>query len=91
MSEAKKVEFDRVAMVVTPRFEQTGSIGAGNASSRFVDVDTKLELESSADEAVVAAIVDQAERMCFMMDVIRNPQTVNASTTLNGAALASED
>ena len=91
MSEAKKVEFDRVAMVVTPRFEQTGSIGAGGASSRFVDVDTKLELESSADPALVAAIVDQAERMCFMMDVIRNPQTVNASTSLNGDVLPSSD
>ena len=91
VSEAKKVEFDRVAMVVTPRFEQTGSIGAGDAASRFIDVDTKLELESSADPARVAAIVDQAERMCFLMDVIRNPQTVNASASLNGVALPAED
>lgn len=91
MSEAKKVEFDRVAMVVTLRFEQTGSLGAGDASSRFVDVDTKLELESSADPSLVATIVDQAERMCFLMDAIRNPQTVNASTSLNGDALPFSD
>ncbi|MEM9173712.1 MAG: hypothetical protein AAGC67_00620 [Myxococcota bacterium] len=91
MSEAKKVEFDRVSMLVTPRFEQTGSVGAGDASSRFVDVDTKLELESEADEAVVAAIVDQAERMCFMMDVIRNAHEVTASVSLNGADLETGD
>ena len=89
MSEAKNVEFDRVAMRVTPRFEQTGSIGAGNASSRLVDVDTRLELESSADAKIVAAIVDQAERMCFLMDAIRSPRNVKASATLNGETLAS--
>ena len=91
MSEAKKVEFDHLSLVVTPRFEQTGSIGAGNATSRLVDVETKLELESSADEAVVAAVVAQAEKMCFLMDAIRNPRTVTATATLNGAALATAD
>ena len=91
MSEAKKVEFDRVAMVVTPRFEQTGSIGAGDALSTLVDVDTKLELESSADDAQVAEVVRQAERMCFLMDVIRSPRTVNATVSLNGKTLAPAD
>ena len=91
MSEAKKVEFERVAMRVTPRFEQTGSIGAGNASSRLIDVDTQLELASSADAAVVAAVVAQAERMCFLMDAIRSPRSVNATATLNGEALAPAD
>lgn len=91
MSEAKKVEFERVSLVITPRFEQTGSIGAGNASSRLVDVQTKLELESGADEAVVAAVVAQAEKMCFVLDAIRNPRTVNASVALNGASLTIGD
>ena len=83
--------FDHVSLVVTPRFEQTGSIGAGDAASRLVDVQTKLELEANADEAAVAAVVDQAERMCFLMDAIRNPRSVNATATLNGAPLATAE
>jgi len=87
VSEAKKVELDRVEMVVTPRFEQTGSIVRGDASSRLIDVETKLSLESTADAAQVAELVAAAERMCFLMDAIRNPRAVNASVELNGEAL----
>lgn len=87
MSEAKKVELDRVEMVVTPRFEQTGSIVRGDAASRLIDVETKLELESSAEAAVVADLVATAERMCFLMDAIRNPHPVQARVALNGADL----
>lgn len=87
MSEARKIELDRVEMLVTPRFEQTGSIVAGDAASRLIDVDTKLELESSADPEAVAALVETAERMCFLMDAIRSPRPVNTSVSLNGNAL----
>lgn len=78
-------------MVVTPRFEQTGSIGADDATSRLVDLETKLELESSADEAAVAKLVATAERMCFLMDTVRNPHVVTARTTLNGTPLPGSD
>jgi len=87
VSEAKKVELDRVEMVVTPRFEQTGSIVRGDASSRLIDVETKLSLESTADAAQVAELVAAAERMCFLMDAICNPRAVNASVELNGEVL----
>ena len=89
VSEARKIELDHVEMVVTPRFEQTGSIGADDATSRLVDVETKLELESSAEETRVAALVATAERMCFLMDAIRNAHPVHTSASLNGAPLAS--
>ena len=91
MSETKKVELDRVEMVVTPRFEQVGSIVRGDARSRLIDVDTKLTLESSADAPVVAELVAAAERMCFLLDAIRNPRPVSASVELNGAPLEVAD
>jgi organic hydroperoxide reductase OsmC/OhrA len=78
-------------MVVTPRFEQTGSIGADDAVSRFLGVETQLELESSANDAEVARLVETAERMCFMMDVIRTPHDVTSTVSLNGAALPREE
>ncbi|MFK7896689.1 MAG: OsmC family protein [Myxococcota bacterium] len=87
VSEARKIELDRVEMTVTPRFEQTGSIGADNAESRFLGVDTKLDLESSAEDAEVARLVATAERMCFMLDVIRAPHEVTSSVSLNGTEL----
>lgn len=82
------MELDRVEMLVTPRFEQTGSIVRGDASSRLIDVETKLSLESSADAGVVAEIVAIAERMCFLMDAIRNPRPVSTAVELNGSPLA---
>ena len=85
------MELDRVEMVVTPRFEQTGSIVRGDASSRLIDVETKLSLESTADAAKVAELVAAAERMCFLMDAIRNPRAVNASVELNGEVLEVPD
>ena len=88
MSEAKKVELDRVEMVVTPRFEQTGSIVRGDAASRLLDVDTKLSIDSSAPDDVIADIAAAAERMCFVMDAIRNPRPVTATVELNGRTLA---
>lgn len=87
VSEARKIELDRVEMVVTPRFEQTGSIAADDVASCLIDVETRLELDSNADPGQVAALVETAERMCFVMDAIRNPRPVSASVWLNGAPL----
>ena len=87
MSEQRKIELGRVTVTVTPRFEQTGSIGADDVQSRLADIGTHLELESDADPGEVARLVNTAERMCFMMDAIRNPHPLQASTTLNGVSL----
>ena len=76
-------------MTVTPRFEQTGSIGADTVRSRLVDVETSLQIDSPAAPAEVAKLVATAERMCFLMDTIREPHDVRSSTTLNGEPLQS--
>ena len=88
VSEARKIELDHVRMRVTPRFEQTGSIAADTATSRLVDVETELELESQAAPEAIAKLVATAERMCFLMDVIRGAHSVRATATLNGDALS---
>ena len=86
-SEARKIELRDVSMRVTPRFEQTGSIGADTAASRLLDVETALHIESDAEPEVIARLVATAERMCFLMDTIREPHEVHNSTMLNGEAL----
>ena len=72
---------------MTPRFEQTGSIGADTIASKLIDVATALDIESDAAPDEISRLVTTAERMCFLMDVIRNPQPVTPSVTLNGASL----
>ena len=75
-------------MVVTPRFEQSGSIGADTVSSQLIDVETSLDIRSNAPTEQIEKLVITAERMCFLMDVIRNPHPVRAAVRLNGEELA---
>ncbi len=86
-SEARKIEIEAASMVVTPRFEQSGSIGADTITSRLVDVETALDITSDAPAEDIQKLVRTAERMCFLMDVIRNPHPVNAHVRLNGDPL----
>lgn len=86
-SEQRKIELDDVRMTVTPRFEQTGSVGADTIASRLVDVETSLDISSPAPKEDIERLVATAERMCFLMDVIRNPHPVHASVRLNGQTL----
>ena len=74
-------------MVVTPRFEQTGSIGADTIASKLVDVETSLDIESDASAEDVSKLIKTAERMCFLMDAIRNPHPVQNTVRLNDEAL----
>ncbi len=76
-------------MTVTPVFEQTGSIGADTVQSRLVDVETSLHIDSPASAEDIAKLVATAERMCFLMDTIREPHEVRNSTALNGEPLES--
>ena len=83
-SESRKIELNDVSMLVRPRFEQTGSIGADTVSSRLVDIETVLNIESDADPEAIAGLVATAERMCFLMDTIRQPHEVKSAVHLNG-------
>ena len=86
-SEQRKIHIESANMMVTPRFEQTGSIGADTIASRLVDVETTLDIESDGSTEEVAKLVTTAERMCFLMDVIRNPHAVRNTVRLNGEDL----
>ena len=85
VSEAKKMELGRVNVTVTPSFEQTGSIGKDDIQSRLLGVATHLDIESDADTQKISALVATAERMCFLLDAIRNTHTVASSVSINGS------
>lgn len=87
-SEARKIELKDVSMTITPKFEQTGAIGPDTVQSRLIDVATSLHIDSDAPAEDIAKLVTTAERMCFLLDVIRQPHEVHSATSLNGKPLA---
>ena len=90
VSEARHIELDEIAMTVTPQFSQEGSILADTVESRLLGVDTELDITTSAPRDVVSKLIATAERMCFMMDVIREPREVRTRVTVNGEVLVDE-
>lgn len=90
VSEARHIELDEIAMTVSPQFAQAGSILADTVESRLLGIDTELEITTSAPRDVVSKLVATAERMCFMMDAVREPHEVHTRVTINGDVLTSE-
>ena len=84
VSEARKIELDSVCVTVTPSFDQMGSIGRDDIQSRLLGVETHLDLNASADAETLSTLVATAERMCFMLDAIRNTHTVTSTVSVNG-------
>ena len=87
VSEARHIELEQVAMTVSPRFTQEGSILADTVRSELIDIDTALEITTSAPREAVAKLIATAERMCFMMDVVRKPREVRTRVTVNGEVI----
>jgi len=65
----------------------SGSILAGTAEHRLVSLETMLAIEADHDAEVIRSLVNQAERMCFVLDSVRQPHEVTRTTTLNGSSL----
>ena len=76
-------------MTVTPQFSQEGSILADTVESRLLGIDAALEINTKAPREEVAKLVATAERMCFMMDAVREPHDVRTRVTINGEDLRS--
>ncbi len=62
---------------------------AGTAEHRLEAIDTALAITAGPDiaPADVGAMVEQAERMCFVLDAIQRPNAVTRTTSLNGLRL----
>ena len=78
-SDARRDELTAVSMRITPQFAQSGSIKAGTVRSRLLDVETELDITSSAPDDDVRELVRVTEHTCFMMDAICEPHAVEAS------------
>lgn len=72
---------------MAPTFETSGSMLAGTAAHRLVSIETTLIVQSGADRVTVQGIVEQAERMCFVLEAIEQPHSVERVTILNGVRM----
>ncbi len=65
----------------------SGSMLAGTAEHRLESIRTAVDVTAAADAKTIAAIVDQAERMCFVLDAIERSHDVERIATLNSQPL----
>jgi hypothetical protein len=82
-----KVEVDKMRMKVVARYRVDGSVLNDSVQAAMLGAETVLEIDSSAPPELVARVVRNAERGCFVMQALLRPVPVAGRTVLNGAPL----
>jgi hypothetical protein len=82
-----KVEVDKMRMKVVARYRVDGSVLNDSVQAAMLGAETVLEIDSSAPPELVARVVRNAERGCFVMQALLRPVPVAGRTVLNGASL----
>jgi hypothetical protein len=83
-----KVTVNGMRMRVTARYRVDGSVLNDTIQGQMLGAETVLELDSPDSPELVARVVRNAERGCFVMQALLNPVPVSGRTMLNGAPLA---
>jgi hypothetical protein len=74
-------------VTVAPWFAQDGSIIADTATSQLLDLETAVEIATAAPRDEVAKLLETAERMCFVLNAVREPHAIRRRATVNGEPL----
>ena len=82
-----KVTVEKMKMHVVARFRVTGSVLQDTIEGEMLGAETTLEIESPDDPALVARVIRNAERGCFVMQALLRPVPITTTTVLNGAPL----
>ena len=82
-----KLTVNGMRMRVTARYRVDGSVLNDTIQGRMLGAETTLEIDSPDSPDLVARVVRNAERGCFVMQALQNPVPVNGRTLLNGAPL----
>jgi len=83
-----KVTVNGMRMKVTARYRVDGSVLNDTIQGRMLGAETALEIDSPDPPALVARVVRNAERGCFVMQALLQPVPVTGRTLLNGTLLA---
>jgi uncharacterized OsmC-like protein len=82
-----KVNVKTARARVTTRFWAEGSVRAETVQTRCTGVDTRLEIESDDDPALVAKLARVSEQGCYVINTIRAPTPTTYAVSLNGQPL----
>jgi hypothetical protein len=85
-----KVTVTAMRMRVRARYRVTGSVLDESVMASMVGAETTLEIDSPDAPALVAKVVRNAERGCFVMQALLKPVPVVTQTALNGRPLVIE-
>ena len=85
-----KVTVTAMRMRVRARYRVTGSVLDESVMAAMHGAETTLEIDSPDAAALVAKVVRNAERGCFVMQALLKPVPVVAQTALNGQPLVME-
>jgi hypothetical protein len=82
-----KVRINGMRMTVKERFRVDGSVLNDTVQARMLGAETTLELESPDSPELVAKVVRNAERGCFVMQALLQPIPIATRATLNGTPI----
>ncbi len=85
-----KVEVGTMRMKVIARYRVDGSVLNDTIEAAMLGAETVLELDSSASPALIARVVRNAERGCFVMQALLRPVPITGRTLVNGTPLVEE-
>jgi hypothetical protein len=82
-----KVTVNGMRMRVKARYRVDGSVLNDTIQGRMLGAETTLDIDSPDPPDLVARVVRNAERGCFVTQALLNPVPVTGRTLLNGASL----
>lgn len=83
----RKLTIDQLEMQVTMRFWMAGSVLRGDVDAGLLEFDSHIDVVSTDPPDKIAALLDAAERTCFVLRALVTEVTVNRSFALNGEPL----
>lgn len=82
-----KLPITRAEAHVRGEFYEEGSVLRGTVESGCAGIQLNLTIESPAEPDRIAALVRNAERMCFVGQAVVSPVSVSLSAVHNGQEL----
>lgn len=80
------ITLDRVRLHVEGKWSVSGSVFQQTRTSTMEQVEVSLQIQSAADETLIAAALRNASNACHAESALRNPTPVVETVSLNGSA-----
>jgi organic hydroperoxide reductase OsmC/OhrA len=86
-----KIPITRAHARVQGSFYEEGSVLRSTAASGCEDISLELEIEAPGESDDIASLVRNAEQMCYVSQIVKNPVGVRLAVKHNGASVEVSD